>query len=60
MTGIRTTGEARIRLRTHAARLYLEGCTIQSTARQIGRSYGCTRDLLIEAGVRIRSRGGVR
>jgi len=58
MTGRRTTGEARIRLRERAARLYLEGCTIQSTARQIGRSYGCTRTLLLEAGVRFRRRGG--
>ncbi|MDX3248824.1 helix-turn-helix domain-containing protein [Streptomyces sp. ME18-1-4] len=58
MSGKPTTGEARIRLRERAARLYLEGCTIASTARQIGRSYGCTRTLLIEAGVRFRKRGG--
>ncbi|MFJ4624280.1 helix-turn-helix domain-containing protein [Streptomyces sp. NPDC088812] len=58
MTGIPTRGEARIRLREKAARLYLEGCTIQSTARQIQRSYGCTRTLLLEAGVRFRKRGG--
>ncbi|MFD5709536.1 helix-turn-helix domain-containing protein [Streptomyces pharetrae] len=58
MTGIPTTGEARIRLRARAAELYLHGCSIQSTARQIGRSYGTTRTLLLEAGVRIRKRGG--
>jgi hypothetical protein len=57
MTGRPTRGEARIRLRQRAAELYLQGCTIQSTARQISRSYGCTRQLLIEAGVRFRRRG---
>jgi hypothetical protein len=60
MTGIPTRGEARIRLRERAARLYLEGCTITSTARQIGRSYGTTRTLLLEAGVRLRRPGGRR
>lgn len=60
MTGQPTTGEARTRLRTRAAELYMQGCTIQSTARQIGRSYGTTRTLLIEAGVRLRPRGGLR
>ncbi|MGW0577326.1 helix-turn-helix domain-containing protein [Streptomyces sp. NPDC002920] len=60
MTGKPTRGDARIRLREQAARLYLQGCTIQSTARQIKRSYGCTRQLLLEAGVRFRRRGGHR
>lgn len=60
MTGIPTRGEARIRLRETAARLYIEGCTIASTARQISRSYGCTRTLLLEAGVRLRRPGGHR
>jgi hypothetical protein len=58
MTGIPTTGIARIQLRQRAADLYLGGCTIQSVARQIGRSYGCTRTLLLEAGVRLRKPGG--
>lgn len=43
-----------------AADLYAQGCTIASVARQIGRSYGNTRVLLIEAGVKMRPRGGVR
>lgn len=60
MTGRPTTGEARIRLREKAAHLYVQGCTIQSVARQIGRSYGTTHTLLREAGVRIRPRGGFR
>lgn len=57
MTGKPTTGDARIRLRETAAGHYLAGCTIKSTARQIGRSYGCTRTLLLEAGVRMRKPG---
>ena len=60
MTGRPTTGTTRTRLRTQATQQYLAGCTIQSTARQIGYSYGTTRTLLLEAGVRLRARGGVR
>lgn len=60
MTGIPTRGEARTRLRTEAARHYLAGSTIQSTARHIGRSYGTARTLLLEAGVRLRKPGGLR
>lgn len=43
-----------------AAELYVQGCTIESTGRQIGRSYGATRTLLLEAGVKLRPRGGMR
>jgi hypothetical protein len=43
-----------------AAELYVQGCTIRSVARQLGRSYGCTRALLLEAGVRLRPKGGLR
>jgi hypothetical protein len=53
-------GERREEVARRAAELYVQGCTIQSTARQIGRSYGGTRDLLLEAGVTLRPRGGVR
>jgi hypothetical protein len=60
MSGTRLTGETRTRTRTRAAELYLAGCTIQSTARQIGYSYGTTRTLLLEAGVRLRKPGGLR
>ncbi|MFH8336912.1 helix-turn-helix domain-containing protein [Streptomyces sp. AM6-12] len=60
MTGRPTTGEARIRLREQAARLYVNGDSIPTVAREIGRSYGCTRTLLIEAGVRLRKPGGTR
>lgn len=60
MSGTRITGETRTRTRTKAADLYLAGCTIQSVARQIGRSYGTARTLLLEAGVRLRKPGGFR
>ncbi|MFJ6667469.1 helix-turn-helix domain-containing protein [Streptomyces sp. NPDC091383] len=60
MTGRPTTGEARIRLREHAARLYIDGASIPAVAQQIGRSYGTARALLLEAGVRLRKPGGSR
>lgn len=60
MSGTRLTGETRTRIRTRAAQLYLAGCTIESVARQIGRSYGLARTLLLEAGVRLRKPGGLR
>ncbi|MER5715769.1 helix-turn-helix domain-containing protein [Streptomyces sp. NPDC002132] len=54
------TGNARITLRDHAARLYDDGCTVRSVARQIERPYTTTYELLVEAGVRFRPRGGHR
>lgn len=60
MTGRPITGDTRTRTRTKAVGLYLQGCTIQSTARQIGVSYGTARTLLLEAGVRLRKPGGLR
>lgn len=53
-------GEQRDAIRSNAKELYLAGCTIESTARRIGRSYGATRTLLLEAGVKLRPRGGGR
>jgi len=60
MTGRPITGEARVRLRTRAADLYLQGATIHGVRHQLGLSYGTTRVLLIEAGVRLRRPGGLR
>lgn len=51
-------GDDRTTTRTNAAELYLAGCTIRSVAKQIDRSYGNTRVLLLEAGVKLRSKGG--
>ena len=56
--GTHLTGEHRDRARKRAAELYVQGCTIQSVARQLGRSYGLARELLLEAGVTLRARGG--
>jgi len=53
-------GEARAETAARAAGLYLQGCTIQSVADQIGRSYGSARELLLEAKVKLRPRGGMR
>jgi hypothetical protein len=52
-------GTEREETAARAAGLYLQGCTIQSVADQIGRSYGSTRELLLEAKVRLRPRGGM-
>lgn len=56
--GITLRGEARDKARQKAADLYGQGCTIRSIARQLGRSYGGTHVLLVEAGVQLRARGG--
>lgn len=51
-------GADREKTARRAADLYEQGCTIASVARQLGRSYGGTRALLLEAGVTLRPRGG--
>lgn len=58
--GTQLRGNTRTTAARHAADLYTQGCTIRSVARQLGRSYGCTRALLLEAGVRLRPKGGLR
>jgi hypothetical protein len=52
-------GTERAETAARAAGLYMQGCTIASVAAQIGRSYGSTRELLLEAKVKLRPRGGV-
>lgn len=37
---------------------YESGDSIRTLSRELGHSYGLVRDLLLEAGVRLRSRGG--
>jgi hypothetical protein len=56
--GVWLIGDARKNARDKAARLYDAGATIRSVAAQLGRSYGGTRVLLLEAGVTLRARGG--
>jgi hypothetical protein len=51
-------GEARTAALAQAKELYEQGCTIRSVARQMGRSYGGTRLLLVEGRVALRGRGG--
>jgi hypothetical protein len=51
-------GDARTDACQRAAELYAQGATIRSIAVQMGRSYGGTRALLIEAKVTLRTRGG--
>ncbi|SDM76560.1 helix-turn-helix domain-containing protein [Streptomyces wuyuanensis] len=52
-------GEARTTVARRAADLYEQGSTIKGVAQVIDRSYGNTRTLLLEAGVRLRPRFGV-
>ncbi|WP_119581512.1 helix-turn-helix domain-containing protein [Streptomyces europaeiscabiei] len=56
--GTQLTGDVRKEACQQAADLYGQGCTIRSVAAQLGRSYGGTRVLLLEAGVQLRGRGG--
>lgn len=58
--GTQLKGDARQQAAAKAVELYLEGATIDSVARRIGRSYGSARTLLLEAGVTLRARGGGR
>jgi hypothetical protein len=53
----RTAGRQRDELRAEAVRVYSEGQPIRVVAEQIGRSFGATRTLLVEAGVQLRPRG---
>ncbi|UJV42035.1 helix-turn-helix domain-containing protein [Streptomyces sp. AMCC400023] len=56
--GTQLVGQARETARQQAADLYGQGATIRSISRALGRSYGGTRVLLLEAGVTLRARGG--
>ncbi|MEV8432030.1 helix-turn-helix domain-containing protein [Streptomyces chartreusis] len=58
--GAQVKGDQRDQLRREAAEVYLAGSSIESTGREIGRSYGAARTLLIEAGVKLRPRGSGR
>lgn len=51
-------GTERATAASKAAELYAQGCTIRSIANQLGRSYGGTRALLLDAKVTLRARGG--
>ena len=51
-------GAARTAARDEARRLYEAGATIRAVAEQIGRSFGGTYALLVEAGTEFRATGG--
>ncbi|MFJ5151428.1 helix-turn-helix domain-containing protein [Streptomyces sp. NPDC088353] len=52
------TGTEREVVAADFADLYRKGNSIRHIARQTGRSYGNVRQLLLDAGVELRSRGG--
>ena len=54
----RVKGDDRDKLKAELKRRYEKGRSIRSLADQMGRSYGFTRKLLVEAGVTLRQRGG--
>lgn len=61
LRGVPLTGARRGELTEVVRRAYRGGATIRDAARQVGRSYGSTRQLLIEAGEPRRpQRGPVR
>jgi hypothetical protein len=52
------TGVARAAAAEDCRELYEQGCSVRSIADRIGRSYGCTRQLLVEAGTTFRAKNG--
>ncbi len=65
MTGVsrsrgprRVNGAEREHLTAECARRYYDGQSLQRISADIGRSFGFVRYLLLEAGVRLRARGG--
>ncbi|MET9138859.1 helix-turn-helix domain-containing protein [Streptomyces parvulus] len=56
----RLKGTDREKAKARAVELYATGCSIRTVAIDIERSYGFARTLLLEAGVRLRTRGGAR
>lgn len=58
MGNTRLTGELRERAAADLATKYEAGASIRTLADQTGRSYGLIRQLLEEAGVTLRPRGG--
>jgi hypothetical protein len=54
----RVTGTDRKTLQTRVADMYLkDGMSIRAIADEVGRSYGATHRLLVDAGVAFRPRG---
>lgn len=53
-------GDARTKVAADFAALYRQGDSIRAIVARSGRSYGTVRDLLLEAGVKLRTRAGTR
>lgn len=56
--GQRITGEDRDKLSEELREKYLAGASIRALASETGRSYGFVHRLLVDGGVKLRSRGG--
>jgi hypothetical protein len=56
--GARVTGAVRAKLAGELAEKYAQGSSIRALAAEVGRSYAFVRNLLLEHGVSLRSRGG--
>ena len=56
--GARITGESRDKLRDDLKAQYEAGASIRTLANQTGRSYGFIHNVLVEADVTLRRRGG--
>ncbi|MEU5595699.1 helix-turn-helix domain-containing protein [Streptomyces sp. NPDC020298] len=54
------TGDDRKAYAEDLAELYHAGASIRGIAARTGRSYGNVRQLLLDAGVKLRARGGPR
>ncbi len=56
--GQRITGADRDQLGTKLSKQYLAGASIRDLANETGRSYGFVHRILVDSGVKLRSRGG--
>ncbi len=56
--GQRITGAEREQLGDRLSKQYLAGASIRELASQTGRSYGFVHRMLVDSGVKLRSRGG--
>ena len=56
--GARVTGKTRDKLQVQLKKQYEAGASIRSLAQSTGRSYGFIHNVLVEADVPLRGRGG--
>lgn len=58
--GQRIVGATRDKLAADLKKKYEKGASIRALAESLGRSYGFVHRVLVESGVTLRGRGGVR